>query len=133
MPDRSKHVQSREHACVSTPEVTKVVVRRVLTAEDRVVLRHGGFHESGTHSPNDDLAALGQDDLRHNPGGDLVADDDRTWLTGQLLTGDHRRDYRRTDHGAALVDDETAICVAVEYQSKISCILPDRRLCIEQV
>src|SRR5215207_11609726 len=120
MTHRRQHVQGRQHACVSSPEVAEVVVRRVLTSEDRVVLGHGGFHESVTHSADDDLATFGQYDFRHNPGGDLVADDGRTWLTGQLLTGDHRGDYRRTDHVATLVNDEATIRVAIKNQSKIS-------------
>ena len=120
MADRGQHVQRSEHAGIGSPEVTEVVVSGVFAAEDRIVLRHGGLDEGVTHSGDDHLAALGLHDLRHDSRSDLVTDDGRTWLPDQLMSGDHCRHDGRVNYRAALVDDETTICVAVEDQGKIS-------------
>src|SRR6187200_651452 len=114
MADCCKHVQRGEHPRVSSPEVAEVVVRGVFTPEYRVVLGHGGLDEGMTHPGDHDLATFGLYDLWHYPRGDLVTDDGAAWFAGQLMTGDHRRHYRRADDGAALVNDEATIGITIE-------------------
>ena len=105
----------------------------MLTAEDRVVLGHGGLDEGVAHSGDDDLAALGQTTSGTTREvillQTMVAPGSRasSWLAIIAVIADGLTTL------AALVDDEATIGVAVEDQSKISCMIADRRLRIEQV
>ena len=91
-PRDGHHVQRGEHARVRAPELAEVVVRRVLAAEDGVVLRHRGLDEGVAHLGDDRRAAVLLDDLRHRARGDLVDDDRRpgcrasSWLAIRAVT-----------------------------------------------
>ena len=52
---------------------------------------------------------------------------------GQLAHGDERRQRRRVDDLAALVDDEAAVGVAVEGQAEVGAVLAHGTLQVAQV
>ena len=60
-------------------------------------------------------------------------DHGRSRLAGHLAGGDHRGEDGRADDLAALVNDETAVGVAVEGQPDVRLVLPDAPLQVAQV
>lgn len=121
-------MQSRQHAGIGTPEVTEVIVRGVLAAEDRARLGHQCLDERVTDARPYRRPAVFDHELGDGTRGDQVMDDGAADFALQLpashQSGYRRRRYRPT----TLVDHKAPVCVAVKGQTDIGALRGDERL-----
>ena len=105
----------------------------VLAAEDRVRLCHGLLDERVPDPSSDRCSTVLTDDLWYGPGRDQVVHDRRAWCPIQLSDRDQCGQSRRCNRLAALVDDETAVGVAVERQADVGTVLDHGSLQVAQI
>ena len=108
-------------------------MRRVLAAEDGLLLGHLRFDEGVADAGAYCLPAVLFDDLRHGVGGNQVVDDGRAWELLQVALCHQRADGRRGYRLALLVDDETPIRIAIEGKADVRLLLGDELLQIHEV
>ena len=111
----------------------EVVVRGVLTAEDRPGGRHLLLDEGVADPGAYGRAAVLADHLGHGPGRDEVVDHGAAGVAGQLAGGDQRGDRGRRDRLTALVHDEAAVGVAVEGETQVRALGDDAGLEVHDV
>ena len=105
-------VHGREHPGVRVEEVLEVVVRGVLTAEDRVLGGHHGLDERVAHTGPHGAAAVRLDQLGHGLRGDEVVDHRGLLLARGPGPGDLALGHDRGHGGGG---DRLAVLVPVSY------------------
>ena len=134
-----EYVHGSEHAVVSTPEVAEVVMSRVLTSEHSTGRSHLVLDERVPHAGADRRSPRTGDGFFHDVGRDEVVNNKDFFIwcrclgAGNLSQGHNRRHCRRSDRCTFLVDDEAAVRVTVECETKVSSVLNNSLLQVHQV
>ena len=114
-----RHQQPRQHAAVTVGEIPEIVVRAHFTAIDGVFRAHSLFDERMPRFAHYRHATAGFDDILRVPGQPRVVNNRRTRLGQQKHLGQQTDDVITFDVLAQLVEEETAIEIAVPGDAQV--------------
>ncbi len=140
MAEGGQHVQGSEHAGVSAPEVSKVIVTRVFATEHRIMLGHSrldvGVADLGHHGSSPHPGHRFGDGTRSNAvvhHAHLLGRHAPRNLILDLSRGHQGGDRTGRDRSAPLVHHEAPIGIPVEGQAHVCAVSQHCRLKVDDV